>query len=96
MTDLYSQIARTSGVDRDIVKRVLAAHAYSGGPPLPPKFPDSDAAVQIAEEAFCAGYDSAAQRAVAFHPTKITDWAAHRHQAWSEFEPSEDVKDLVK
>jgi hypothetical protein len=51
------------------------------------KYPHSDAAVQIAEEAYRAGYEAA------LHTIPSDgDWYA----AWSAFEPSEDCKDLVR
>lgn len=53
------------------------------------KFPDSDAAVQIAEEAFRAGYEAGYRESTRFN---ASNWYA----AWSEFEPSEDCKDLVR
>jgi hypothetical protein len=47
----------------------------------------ADAAVQIAEEAFRAGYEAGIYDAAFSAP----DW----YSAWSEFEPSEDCKDLL-
>ena len=52
---------------------------------------DSEVAIAIGKEAFDAGYNSAAQRAVDFAPTVVRDWAAHREAAWSEYKPSEDL-----
>lgn len=48
------------------------------------KFPDSDAAVQIAEEAFRAGFEAAALGSKSW-------W-----DAWCEFETSEAAKELVE
>lgn len=53
-----------------------------------------DAAVAIAEHAFKAGYQSAADRARAFHPTRIEDDTAHKERAWSEYDPPEHIKAL--
>jgi hypothetical protein len=48
------------------------------------KYPDSDAAVQIAEEAFRAGYEAAGGAEGDYWP------------AWCAFEPSEAAKELVR
>jgi hypothetical protein len=53
-----------------------------------------DAALAIAEHAFKAGYDLAAQRAVDYAPTVVRDWTAHREAAWSDYDPPEDIKAL--
>lgn len=55
----------------------------------------SDAALAIGEHAFRTGYKSAADRARAFHPTRIEDDAAHMEQAWSDYDPPEDIKALA-
>jgi hypothetical protein len=55
-----------------------------------------DAAIAIGEDAFKAGYKSAADRARAYHPTRIEDDAAHMEKAWSEYEPPEDIKALTQ
>ena len=48
---------------------------------------DSDVAIAIGQHAFNAGYKSAADRAIAFHPTKVTEYAAHMDAAWSDYTP---------
>lgn len=52
---------------------------------------DSDVAIAIGQHAFNAGYKSAADRAVAFHPTKVTDYAAHMDAAWSDYTPPDEL-----
>lgn len=64
-----------------------------------PKF-DNDAAVQVAEEAFRAGFQSA----VNFfferggYARNVTDVQLHQtmSRGWYNFEPSEDIKELVE
>lgn len=53
-----------------------------------------DAAIAIGEHAFRAGYKRAADRARAFYPTRIESDEAHMEQAWSEYDPPEDIKAL--
>ncbi len=43
---------------------------------------------RFAETIFKAAYDAAATRASLFHPTKITDWATHRDDAWASYRDS--------
>lgn len=52
---------------------------------------DSDVAIAIGQHAFNAGYKSAADRAIAFHPTKVTDYAAHMDAAWSDYTPPDEL-----
>lgn len=77
---------RSSDGARAIVN-MLAREGYS----VVQRGEDSDVAIAIGQDAFNAGYDSAANRAVAFHPTKITDWAAHKDAAWGDYTPPEDL-----
>lgn len=51
----------------------------------------TDREIAIGKHAFDSGYNSAAERAVLFHPTKVTNWAAHRERAWSGYTPPEDL-----
>lgn len=53
-----------------------------------------DAALAIGEDAFKAGYNAAAARASLFYPTRITEWDVHREEAWSRYDPPEDIKAL--
>lgn len=57
---------------------------------------EADAAIAIAEDAFRAGYKSAADRARAFHPTMIESDNAHMCEAWSNYEPPEHIKELTR
>lgn len=77
---------RSSDGARAIVN-MLAREGYS----VVQRGEDSDVAIAIGEHAFKAGYDSAANRAVAFHPTKVTEWTAHKEGAWSDYTPPEDL-----
>lgn len=45
---------------------------------------------RIAEHAFRTGYKLAAERALAFYPTKIEDSIAHENAAWNSCEPEEE------
>ena len=52
---------------------------------------DSDAAIQVAEEAFRAGFRAAWE-------LRNQGWQAHpklEDHAWDDFEPAEDIKELV-
>lgn len=69
-----------------VVERLEGAHIGDG---------TADAALAIGEDAFRAGYEAAAKRALAFYPTKLTDWQAHLEQAWSDYDPPEHIKDLA-
>lgn len=55
--------------------------------------PVPDAAVQVGEEAFRAGFDAAIDLATKCSPD---EFAEDREREWSKYEPSEDVKDLVR
>lgn len=54
---------------------------------------DNNAAVQVAEEAFTAGYVACVKHIVE-DPTERY-WQAASQEAWSNFEPSEAIKELV-
>lgn len=69
------------------VVRMLQEQGYS----VVRRGDDSDVAIAIGQDAFNAGYEAAAKRAVAFHPTKITEWAAHKDAAWGDYTPPEDL-----
>lgn len=55
---------------------------------------DADKAMVIAEHGFRAGYKSAADRARAFHPTRIESDTAHMDAAWAEYELPEPLPEL--
>jgi hypothetical protein len=62
------------------------------------KFTDNDAAVQIAEEAFNAGWDAClnwVKNAPRADGAPLPSSTVPKHDAWSDFEPSEDCKALA-
>jgi hypothetical protein len=84
-------------VDRGEVrsKRTYAKFKAILAEPSDPNYAPGEAAEQVAEHAFLAGYAAAANRAVAFHPTKLTQWSEHQHEAWGKYDPPEDIKALL-
>lgn len=83
--ELLAQLEGALATAEDLLKNPRQASGQ--------KYPDSDAAVQIAEEAFRAGF-RAAQDLVPM--SDEISGPAEEHTAWCDFEPSEDCKDLVR